>query len=89
MEIETIKEGGNTIEIRLHGESHTYLNLLRSYLQKDKDVAFAAYKVPHPLLDSTRPFLKVQTNGKKTPRQALKDANQSILNTIEEFRKAL
>ncbi|HPR41892.1 MAG TPA: DNA-directed RNA polymerase subunit L [Candidatus Methanofastidiosa archaeon] len=89
MEIETISDGGDQIEIRLHGENHTYLNLLRSYLQKDKDVTFAAYKIPHPLLDNTRPLLKIQTNGKKTPWQALKDANKSILADAEEFKKSL
>jgi len=89
MEIETILEEGDELEVRIHGENHTYMNLLRSYLQNDQDVVFVAYKIPHPLLDSTRPLLKVHTNGKKTPWQALKDANNAIISKVDEFRKAL
>ncbi|MBN1785741.1 MAG: DNA-directed RNA polymerase subunit L [Candidatus Methanofastidiosa archaeon] len=89
MELETIYEDGYEMEIRLHGESNTFANLLRGYLQKDEDVVFAAYKVPHPLLDSDKPLLKIRTNGKKTPKQALKDANKAILETIGAFKKEL
>jgi len=89
MEIETVIEEGNEMEIRIHGEGSTLANLLRGYLQKDKDVTFAAYKIKHPLLDSTKPLLKVCTNGNKTPRQALIDANQEILLTIESINKEL
>lgn len=89
MEIETVVEDGNELEIRLRGEGNTLANLLRGYLQKDKDVTFAAYKIRHPLLDTTKPLLKIRTNGNKTPRQALIDANQEILSVIESIKKEL
>ncbi|CAD6965013.1 unnamed protein product, partial [Tilletia laevis] len=47
-------------------------------------VLFAGYKVPHPL--EPRTLVRIQTDGSKTPIQALRDACQALvasLNTLQ------
>ncbi|MHC1604884.1 MAG: RpoL/Rpb11 RNA polymerase subunit family protein [Candidatus Methanofastidiosia archaeon] len=87
--MEIISEDKSMMEIVLVGEDHTFANLLRSFLQQDKHVVFAAYRISHPLTDANRPVLKVETDGKKSPRQALADANTAILSHLEKMKKVI
>lgn len=58
-------------------EDHTMGNLIRMQLHLDKTVVFAGYRIPHPL--EARMVVKVQTNGQKTPVQAVE-------HTLEDLR---
>lgn len=89
MEVEVLTETENTIEVIIHGEGHSLVNVLRSYLEDDEHVTFAAYNIAHPLLDNTRPRLEVRTDGTKTPRQALIDANELLHAQITELKQAI
>ena len=72
-------------------EDHTLGNMLRMKLLEDQDIIFAGYRHPHPL--ETFIELKVRTNGKVDPLNALKlCANQLLneINTLENrFRQAV
>ena len=50
----------NSCTYILHLEDHTIGDLLRIYLLKKKEVKFAGYKMPHPLVDKIE--IKVQTS---------------------------
>jgi len=89
MKIDIISEDEKQMELLLIGENHTYANLLRSYLQKDEHVVFAAYNVAHSLLDYEKPKVKIKTDGTKTPRQAIVDANKILLEGIKFIKKTI
>ena len=57
-------------------------------LLKDKQVRFAGYRKPHPLEDMVE--IKVQTNGQKTPADAVIDVcdqTQEHISAIEQSFK--
>ena len=59
------------------GEDHTLGNLLQTWLDANKvgkDIAFAGYKIPHPLRDEM--LLRIGAEDEKTARQAIADASQ-------------
>jgi DNA-directed RNA polymerase subunit L len=85
VELEVVQQEKNKLEIVLVGEGHTMANLLRKTLKKDSHVTYAAYKIDHPLIDKIRPVLMVETDGKETPKEALKKAAQKIKEQINEF----
>ena len=58
-------------------EDHTMGNMIRMQLHLDRNVVFAGYRIPHPL--ETKMVVRVQTNGVKTPQQALE-------HTLEDLR---
>ncbi|RZN50439.1 DNA-directed RNA polymerase subunit L [archaeon] len=89
MEIEVLTETETQMELIIHGEGHSLVNLLRSYLEEDEHVTFAAYNIAHPLLDNTRPRLEIRTDGTKTPRQALIEANELLHTQVTEFKQAI
>jgi DNA-directed RNA polymerase subunit L len=87
MEIKIIKEDKN--ELEFHIDNQTIAELIRVYLNEDKDVELAAWKKEHyskPLL------MKIVTTG-KTPKKALQDAISKINKDLDvysnEFKKAV
>lgn len=89
MKIEVLKNEGNTLEVILVGEDHTFANVLRQTLKKDEHVVFAAYKIEHPLVSKERPTLMLETDGKETPKEALVKAAQRIREQVHEFGEKL
>ncbi len=53
-------------------------------LLRDPEVMFAGYKFPHPL--EYHIFIKVQTIGKKPPREAFDDALTSLIGELNDIR---
>lgn len=57
-------------------------------LHRDKEVLFAGYKLPHPL--EYRMLVKVQTRGRRTPRDvvdsALGDLAEEFMDMKAKFR---
>ena len=53
-------------------------------LHRDKEVIFAGYKFPHPL--EYHIFIKVQTMGKKSPREAFDDSLTDLINELDDIR---
>lgn len=86
MELKTVSEDKNVIEIKMRGENHTFCNLIRKELTENEDVEAAAYKIDHPLVSS--PVLLVQTS-KGTPKKALQLAIDSLRKKTKEYRSVL
>ncbi|KAK4530836.1 hypothetical protein CCYA_CCYA05G1693 [Cyanidiococcus yangmingshanensis] len=82
----------NCASFTIEREDHTLANALRAQLLRDRDVLFAAYRVPHPL--EHRIILKVQTRrADYTPLEALCAALAALKNEVhvleDEFANEL
>ena len=53
-------------------------------LLRDKEVTFAGYKFPHPL--DYHILIKVQTKGKKSPREVMDDALTDLCDEFDDIR---
>lgn len=62
-------------------EDHTMGNLLRMQLHLDKATVFAGYRIPHPL--DAKMVVKVQTNGSKSPVQAIDNALEDLRSEVQ------
>ncbi|EIE18255.1 RBP11-like subunits of RNA polymerase [Coccomyxa subellipsoidea C-169] len=74
----------NAATFTLQREDHTVGNLVRMQLLRDKEVTFAGYKFPHPL--DYHILIKVQTKGKKSPREVMDDALTDLCDEFEDIR---
>ena len=72
MEINVIEDKKKKFVFELKGEGHTLCNALRDELWNDKSVTVSAYNISHPIIGV--PKFIVETDGKKTPNKAVKDA---------------
>jgi len=86
MEINIIEEEKKKMIFEIRGEGHTLSNLLEKELWKDEDVKAAGYNVAHPLIGI--PKMVVETNGKKTAREAVEDAVKRVKKQNPDFQKA-
>lgn len=77
----------NTSDFLIKKEDHTIGNLLSEHLKMHPKVAMAGYKVGHPNVPEL--FIRVQTNGEITPREAvvevLKNLMVSLSHLAQEF----
>ena len=53
-------------------------------LLRDDEVMFAGYKFPHPL--EYHIFIKVQTMGRKPPREAFDDSLTALIDELGDIR---
>ncbi|MBT3720802.1 DNA-directed RNA polymerase subunit L [archaeon] len=72
MEINILEDKKKRLVFELKGEKHTLCNAVRDELWNDKSVTVSAYNISHPLVGV--PKFIVETDGKKEPKKALKDA---------------
>ncbi len=80
MEIEILKDSKEKLEIQLKGENHTFCNILRKEIWKDKTVKLAAYQIEHSLTGN--PVLTIEG---KNPKKSLKEAIKNLKKTNKEF----
>ena len=85
MEINIIEDKKSRLNFEIKGEGNTFCNVLKDELWNDKHINVAAYNIKHPLIGV--PFMIVETDGKKTPRQSLYDAAGRIAEKAEKLRK--
>lgn len=85
MEIKVIENKKNRFVFELIGEGHSFCNALKKELWKDKHVKAAGYSIKHPLVGI--PKVVVETDGKKSPKAALKDASKALKKKSEDFKK--
>jgi DNA-directed RNA polymerase subunit L len=83
MKINITKQEKGYIEFDFSGESHTLLNLLQSSLLEDAKVQLAGYSRPHPLMDRSRLFIKL--NKGNDMLGALKRAAAHADGELDEF----
>lgn len=86
MQVDLLHKEKNTWVLAIPDEGHTFLNILRSTLNKNNDVDGAAYRIDHPLVGF--PELIVETKKKKSPKDIFADAAKALLTTAGDFRSA-
>lgn len=84
LKIDPDTKSPNAVVVTFEKEDHTLGNLLRSELLYDPKVLFAAYKVEHPFF--ARFKLRIQTVEGYDPKDALKNACNSIINKLGILR---
>ena len=82
VEMKDDSKAKNAAIFTLYLEDHTAGNLLRYSLLRDESIRFAGYRKPHPLENKIE--IKVHTNGKKTPQDAMENASNRL---YHEFAK--
>jgi len=87
MELNKIKEDGNTIEIELRGESVGFVNLIKEELWNDKNVDEAAYIKEHPYMAEPKIYIKMK--GKSNPKTALQRAVKRLQVKLKGLEKEL
>ena len=82
MPVKILTRDGNEVRMRVVGESHTSLQLLRERLNNHSDVEYANYFPGHPQLDDPEFFIR--TTG-ADPETLIKDLVATI---SSEFKNA-
>jgi len=85
MEIKVLEDKKKRFVFELIGEDHTICNALRDELWSDKAVEVSAYNISHPLVGI--PKFIVETDGKKEPKKAVKDAISRLKKKNSELIK--
>lgn len=83
MKVKILKLTDEAIEMEIDGEDHTLCNALCKELFNDKSVVFASYRIDHPLVG--RPRVYVQTDGSKSPVEAIIEASKRLRSRALEF----
>ncbi len=84
MELTILNKTDNEINIRVAGETHTLLNMLKTALLNNKHVEIATYDIKHPTI--SEPVLFVRTDG-ADPIDVIKKATKDIVKECDEFIK--
>ncbi len=82
MELTILKKTDKEINIKVAGESHTLLNMLKTALLNDKHVEIATYDIKHPTISD--PVLFVRTDG-VDPIEVIKKASKELVRECDEF----
>ncbi|KAI5287725.1 DNA-directed RNA polymerase II core subunit [Ascosphaera aggregata] len=89
VEVTSDTRAASTSIFTFNKEDHTLGNLLRSQLLHNPHVAFAGYKIPHPLTPKME--LRVQTDGTIAPKDAVVAACHELVRDLgtlsREFTK--
>ena len=85
--LKIVKREGNVLVAELEGEDHTLANLLAKYLIRVDGVKYASYHIPHPLVG--QPVLRVVTDGKLDPLEALEITLKRIIEDLRLVKKEL
>ena len=83
MSVTVLKKEKNELRLRISGESHTALQVLRQRLNAHKDVDYANYFPGHPELDD--PEFYIRTTSKSGVDKVL---NEIIGGVSSEFKEA-
>ena len=80
MTVKVLQKEKNELRLRITGQSHTALQVLRERLNTHKDVEYANYFPGHPELDE--PEFYIRTSAKGSAEKVLKDI---IGEVVKEF----
>ena len=83
MEIEVIEKTAEKLKLKVNGESHTFLNLLRdkAWLAKADQ---AGYIIEHPYLSTPEVVIR-----SKNPKKTLSDASDLVAEDCRAFLREL
>ena len=76
MPVKVLIKEKNELRLRVVGESHTSLQMLRERLNKHKDIEYANYFPGHPELDDPEFYIRIK--GKSSAEKLLKDIVDGI-----------
>ena len=79
-----IRREESLLEFEVIGETHTFLSMLREALKDQDGVLFAAYRIPHPLLEN--PIFYLRTSG-VDPVEALQKAADAIIDKCDSLNE--
>ena len=82
MELTIVNKTGNEINIKVAGETHTLLNVLKTALLNNEHVEIATYDIKHPTISD--PVLFVRTDG-EDPIEVIKAAAREVVRECDEF----
>lgn len=85
MEMNVIEEKKNKLVFKVEGAGHTICNIIKNELSKNSNVKAVAYKIDHPLVSV--PQMVIETNGKVSPRAAVKKAIDSLSKDADKLKK--
>lgn len=80
LEIDKLQE--NFLTVVIEREDHTIGNLLCCSLQEKKEVEFAAYIIPHPLIPKLKLSLKTE---QEKPHQTLKNVFNETIRKLDHL----
>lgn len=83
LRVRILKSTDDSIEMEIEGEDHTLCNALCKELFNDKSIVFASYHIDHPLVG--KPRIYVQTDGSKSPVEAVIEASKRLRDRALEF----
>ncbi len=90
MEINILEDSKERLRVEIKDETHTIVNALRKELWNDPHVRLAGYNISHPL--TAQPILTIETDEKKSPKKALREAikrlskiNENLLKQIKDL----
>ena len=84
MQTKILRKEENLLEFEVIGENHTFLSMLREALKDQSGVLFAAYRMPHPILEN--PIVYLKTEG-TDPLVALHHAADAIIQKCDDLLK--
>ncbi len=84
MELTILNKTDNEINIKVTGETHTILNMLKTVLLNNKHVEIATYDIKHPTI--SEPVLFVRTDG-ADPIDVIKKASKEMAKECDDFIK--
>jgi len=87
METKILEDSKTKLKIEIKGETQTFCNVLRKELWNDSHVKIAGYKIEHPL--TSHPVLIIETDGKETPKKALKDSIKRLTKTNTDLQNKI
>lgn len=83
MEVKILEDKKNKTIFELKNTSYTLGSVIKKELWSDDHVKSAGFYIKHPLVST--PQMLIETDGKKTAKQALIDACQRLKKDIERF----
>lgn len=84
MELTILNKTETEINIKVTGETHTILNMLKTVLLDNKHVEIATYDIKHPTI--SEPVLFVRTDG-ADPIDVIKKASKEMAKECDDFIK--
>lgn len=85
MELEVEKQDKNSVVIKVRGETHTLLNMVREELWNDKNVSEASVVQEHPFAPDSKILVKVSSGS---PISALEKSADRVSSNVEKLKKA-
>ncbi|MBS3143135.1 DNA-directed RNA polymerase subunit L [Candidatus Woesearchaeota archaeon] len=85
MELKVLEESKTKLHLEIQGLGHGFCNILKQELWNDEHIKISAYSLKHPLVG--HPMLIVETDTKKSPRDAIEDAIKRLQKTNEKTSK--